>query len=150
MTVIAAPLLGPLPTPALQVPAAAPWFRRSPRVAIVLAVGLFMAVLSLRLFEASPEVPVGLLYCLPIALLAVAFGLRAGLLAGAAGVAFITTWALAAGADYSALSWAARTVPLVLLGGLLGDATDRLVRSEAEGRRASAAAARTRDAVERG
>ena len=151
-------LTAPLP-PAVPVPLPAdggrahrdvlpPWFRRRPELAIVLAVALFMSVLGLRLLEASTEVPVGLLYCLPIALLAVAFGRTAGLLAGAAAVAATTTWALAAGADYGPLSWTARTLPLVLLGGLLGDAADRLVRSEAQARRASIAAQRAREAVE--
>ena len=129
-------------------PVLPPWFRRRPELAIAASVALFVAVLALRLFEPSTEVPVGLLYCLPIALLAVTFGRTAGLLAGAAGVAATSTWALAAGADYGALSWTSRTLPLLLLGGLLGDAADRLVRSEAEARRVSVAAARTREAVE--
>lgn len=140
MTVVLAPPARP--------GALAPWFRRAPESAIVLAVALFVAVLVLRLLEPSTEVPVGLLYCLPVALLAVAFGRTAGLLAGAAAVAATTTWALAAGADYGWLSWTARTLPLLLLGGLLGDAADRLVRSEAQARRAGIAAQRAREAVE--
>lgn len=105
-------------------------------------------MLAVRLVEPSPEVPVGLLYCLPVALLAVAFGRTAGLLAGALGILATSAWAVLAGAEYGALSWTARTVPLLLLGGLLGDAMDRLVRSEALARREHAAALRAREAVE--
>lgn len=126
----------------------APWFRRWPRAAVWLAAALFAGVLVVRLIESSPEVPVGLLYCLPVALLAVAFGRTAGLLAGGLSILATTTWALVAGAEYGVLSWTARTVPLLLLGGLLGDATDRLVRSEALAHREAAAARSAREAVE--
>lgn len=125
-----------------------PWFRRHPQLAIVLSIGLFIAVLSLRLLETSVDVPVGVLYSLPIALLAVAFGRAAGLLAGLGGVAATATWAVAAGAHHGLLAWTALSLPLVLLGVLLGDATDRLVRSEVQARRASIAAQCTREAVE--
>lgn len=140
------------PAPALpleeRATTVAPWFRRWPRAAVWLAAALFAGVLAVRLVEPSPEVPVGLLYCLPVALLAVAFGRTAGLLAGALSILATSTWALVAGAEYGALSWTARTVPLLLLGGLLGDATDRLVRSEELARHEHAAALRAREAVE--
>ena len=137
------------PAPAApHAPALAPWFRRWPRKAAWLAATLFAVVLGLRLLEPSPDVPVGLLYCLPVALVAVAFGRTAGLLAGALSIAATSTWAVLAGAEYGALSWTARTAPLLLLGGLLGDAFDRLVRSEEVVRQEHAAALRAREAVE--
>lgn len=140
------------PTPVLppeeRADTVAPWFRRWPRAAVWLATALFAGVLVVRLVEPSPEVPVGLLYCLPVALLAVAFGRTAGLLAGALSIVVTSAWAVLAGAEYGALSWTARTVPLLLLGGLLGDATDRLVRSEALAHREAAAARSAREAVE--
>ena len=145
MTVVVA---RPVSAPDRRAPVVAPWFRRWPRAAVWLAGALFAAVLAVRLVEPSPEVPVGLLYCLPVALLAVAFGRTAGLVGGAASILTTSAWALGAGADYGALSWTARTVPLLLLGGLLGDATDRLVRSEALARREAAAARSAREAVE--
>ena len=136
------------PTAARRAPTLAPWFRRWPGKAAWLAAALFVTVLVVRLLEPSPDVPVGLLYSLPVALAAVAFGRTAGLLAGGLGIALTSAWALAAGAEYGVLSWAARTVPLLLLGGLLGDAFDRLVRSEARARQEHAAALNARAAVE--
>ena len=125
-----------------------PWFRRWPGLAVALAGALFAGVLVLRIAEPADEVPVDLLYCLPVALLAVAFGRQAGLLAGALAVAAVGTWLVLSGVDHSLLGWISRTVPLLLLGGLLGDAMDRLVRSQALAQQATAAADRTRAAVE--
>jgi hypothetical protein len=56
--------------------AAEPWFHRRPGLTIAVASALYAIVLGLRLLVAAPE-PITLLFCFPIALLAVAFGLRA-------------------------------------------------------------------------
>ncbi len=125
-----------------------PWFRRHPRLAVALSAALYLGVLALRWSEPSAEVPVGLLYSLPVALLAVAFGRRAGLLSGLLAVLSVVSWSVLADADYSPLSWVTRTAPILLLGVLLGDAADRLVRSEAEAQHSRAAAERAREAVE--
>jgi signal transduction histidine kinase len=77
-----------------------------------------------------------------------AFGLRGGLLAGLAGTLLIALWVGVRNVDLSVLGWATRMVPLLLLGVLLGDAVDRLHRSEQDRRRLEAAAQRHRDAVE--
>ena len=113
-------------------------------VAIVLHVG----VLGLRFAVDAVFEPISLLFCLPIALLAVAFGLRVGLLAGIAGVALLAGWVLIEGVRLSPLGWATRVVPLLLLGALLGDAADRLRRSEEHRVHLEAAAQRHRDAAE--
>jgi hypothetical protein len=85
---------------------------------------------------------------LPVALAALAFGLWAGLAAGLTGVGVIVVWAASAGTVYGPIGWTARVVPLMLLGGLLGDASDRLLRAEAERRRVEAAALLYREAIE--
>ena len=108
---------------------------------------LYAVVLALRGVIDDPE-PIFLLFCFPIALLAVAFGLRIGLLAGAAGILLLVVWVAAEDVHLSFWGWVTRAAPMLLLGGLLGDAADRLRRSEAERIRLRAAAQRHRDAVE--
>ena len=127
---------------------AEPWFLARPRLTFAVAFVLFAAVTGLRLAVDSVDEPITLLYCLPIALLAVAFGLRAGLLAGLGGIFLAAVWVLTEGHSLSALGWATRAVPMLLLGVLLGDAVDRLRRSEEQRRRLEGAAQRHRDAVE--
>jgi hypothetical protein len=125
-----------------------PWFGARPVLTVGVAVALFAAVLALRFAVETTQDPVTLLFCLPVALLAMAFGRRAGLLAGLAGVLLIAVWVGGRQVDLSALGWATRIVPILLLGVLLGDAVDRLRRSEERRRRLESAAQRHRDAVE--
>ena len=108
---------------------------------------LYVAVLGLR-YVAPGQDPITLLLCLPIALLAVTFGLRAGLLAGAAGVLLLVVCSATEQVHLSSWALVSRAVPMLLLGGLLGDAFDQLRRSEDERRRLEAIAQRHRDAVE--
>jgi hypothetical protein len=124
-----------------------PWFGGRPVLTVAVAVALFAAVLALR-FAVDTQDPITLLFCLPVALLAMAFGLRAGLLAGLTGTLLIALWVNVRQVDVSALGWATRIVPILLLGVLLGDAVDRLHRSEEKRRVLESAAQRHRDAVE--
>jgi hypothetical protein len=127
--------------------AVGPWFYRRPGLTIAVAAVRYEAVLVLRRVIDEPE-PTTLLFCFPIALLAVAFVLRVGLLAGAAGILLVVVWVVADGAHLSFWGWVSRAAPMLLLGGLLGDAAVRLRRSEAARIRLRAAAQRHRDAVE--
>jgi hypothetical protein len=124
-----------------------PWFHRRPGLTIAVALGLYAVVLGLRWLVAAPE-PITLLFCFPIALLAIAFGLRAGLLAGLGGIVLLAIWASVDGVELSFWGWVTRSAPMLLLGGLLGHAADQLRRSEAERNRLMAAAQRHRDAVD--
>jgi signal transduction histidine kinase len=124
-----------------------PWFHQRPGLTIAVAAALYAVVLALRSVIDEPQ-PITLLFCFPIALLAVAFGFRAGLLAGATGILLVVAWVVADGAHLSFWGWVTRAAPMLLLGGLLGDAADRLRHSEADRIRLRAAAPRHRDAVE--
>ncbi len=124
-----------------------PWFRRRPGVTVAVAGALYTLVLALRLTVVGPE-PITVLYCFPVALLAVAFGLWAGLLAGGAGLVLLALWAAAADVHLTAWGWTTGAAPLLLLGGLLGNAADRLRRSEEDQAALAASARRHRDAVE--
>ena len=125
-----------------------PWFSSRPGLTLAVASALFAAVLGIRFSVQSTEDPITLLFCLPIALLAVAFGLRAGLLAGLSGILLVALWVSVEHLSLSPLGWATRAIPMLLLGVLLGDAVDRLRRSERARRRLEAVAQRHQDAVE--
>ena len=125
-----------------------PWFRAHPGWTWAVAVALFAAVFALRLTVGDPDDTVNLLLTLPIALLALSFGRTAGLVSGLVAVALVATWVVARDVDLSALGWASRVTPLLLLGGLLGDASDRLTAAQARRRTLESAAQRHRDATE--
>jgi membrane glycosyltransferase len=57
--------------------------------------------------------------------LAIAFGLRAGIVAGLTGVVLTVAWVLLQGVSLSALGWVAPIVAILLLGVLVGWTTDR-------------------------
>jgi glucose-6-phosphate-specific signal transduction histidine kinase len=125
-----------------------PWFRRRPGVTVVVAVVLYAGVLALRLLLGGPQDALSLLYVLPVSLLAMAFGLRGGALAGVVAVLLMAAWVLLDDVEMSWLGWASRIVPMLLLGLLLGDASDRLRRTEAQRREMHAAARLHREAIE--
>jgi hypothetical protein len=124
-----------------------PWFHRRPGLAVAVASALYAVVLGVRWLVAGPE-PITLLFCFPIALLAIAFGLRAGLLAGSGGICLVAIWASVSGNELSFWGWVTSAAPMLLLGGLLGHAADQLRHSEAGRNRLMAAAQRHRDAVD--
>lgn len=70
------------------------------------------------------------LYVVPVSLAALAWGRVAGLLASGAAVVLLALWVLAADVDLTVLGWSARVVPMLLVGLLLGDASDGLRRAE--------------------
>jgi hypothetical protein len=125
-----------------------PWFVRRPRLTVGVAVAMYVAIIATRILLGTPADDVYLLFALPIALIAVAFGMRAGVFAGLTGVVLIILWAQYGGIDLSVIGWASRISPMLLLGYLLGDAIDRLRRAENERRRLEASARRQRDAIE--
>lgn len=125
-----------------------PWFRRHPNLALSVAGVLYIAVLSLRLLVGDPVDAYSMLYALPVALVAMTSGLRAGMVAGLVAVGLTVVWAIVDGVDLTVTGWASRVLPLLLLGALLGQATDRARRAEIEHRRLEAAALLHRQAIE--
>src|SRR5689334_9206866 len=100
-----------------------PWFRRNPRLTLLVIGALFAGVLALRLVAGTPVDAYSMFYVLPVALAAAAFGQRGGLLAGLLGVVLIVVWAVVRNVELGPTAWASRVVPIVLLGALLGRAT---------------------------
>jgi glucose-6-phosphate-specific signal transduction histidine kinase len=125
-----------------------PWFRQHPAAVVTVAAMLFAVALLLMVLDGAAVDASTLLFTLPVALVAVAFGLRAGLAAGVLAVLLVVTWVVATGTDLGLVGWIARCLPGLLLGFLLGDASDRLRRAEAERRRLEAGALLYREAIE--
>ena len=105
-------------------------------------------MLSLRLLHGTPADAYSMLYALPVALVATTFGLLAGTVAGLVAVGLTVLWAVVQDASITPAGWASRVLPLLLLGVLLGHATDRARRAEIERRRLEAAALLHREAIE--
>lgn len=126
----------------------APWFRYRPRLTVGVAFTLYAAVFALRMSSTNAADAYSMLYVFPVALLALAFGTRIGLAAGAAAIALTGLWAVVDDVSLPSTAWASRVVPLLLLGILLGDASDRARRSEREKRRLESAALLHREAIE--
>lgn len=125
------------------------WFQAHPIGALGVIAVLFGAVLAARVWTTdAPADAVSLLYALPVALAAVAFGRVGGLAAGLLAVGLLVGWAAGLGVDLTWLGYAARIVPLVLLGVLLGDTSERLAAAERSRHALAAAAQRHRDAAE--
>lgn len=124
------------------------WFRRHPVLAIIVAGVLFAAVFVLRVNEGDPTDAYSMLYVLPVSLLAVAFGVRGGTLAGLVAVALMLLWAWMGEVHLSPLAWLSRVVPMLALGLLLGLATARARRAEVRQREMETAALLHQQAIE--
>ncbi|MEU8226132.1 hypothetical protein [Kribbella sp. NPDC048915] len=125
-----------------------PWFRRHPVAVLAVAAVLFASVLVVRLIDGEAADASTLLFTFPVALIAVAFGLRAGLAAGGFAVLLVIAWVTLTGTDLTLVGWLARCLPVLVLGALLGDASDRLRRAEAERRKLESGALLYREAIE--
>lgn len=127
---------------------AQPWFYRWPALSIVVAAVLFAAVFTLRMTTGTPAEATMLFFVLPIALLAVTFGMAGGLSSGIVALGLMVVWALTRHIDLTVVGWVTRALPMLLLGVLVGSAADRLRASEAERAALNAAAHWHRQAVE--
>jgi K+-sensing histidine kinase KdpD len=102
------------------------WYRAHPCAAVAVCAALFVTVGLLEGADHRSGDAIALLYVLPIALAAVAFGLRGGLAAAVAGYAVFACFSVAvSGATVTFDGWITRAAAMFLLGGLLGHATDQ-------------------------
>ncbi len=92
---------------------------------------MFVLITALRLaLGQDAVVGVTLFYVIPISLAALVWGRTAGAVTVGVALALLVLWALVADVELTLLGWAARVVPIVFAGLLLGDASDRLRRAE--------------------
>lgn len=125
-----------------------PWFGTHRAWAAAVVVALFLGVFVLRLAVEGADEVVSLFYVLPIALAAMTWGLRGGLLGAGAGVSLVVAWSVIDDVSFSALGWSTRVVPLALLGVLLGLAADGLEQARLTERELLATQLREREAAE--
>src|SRR5450631_405640 len=108
-----------------------PWYGEHPRTAATLAILLFALVTAGHFLVDGTGEAVDILYCLPVALLAVTFGLRGGLAGACLGIGlFAVAEAIDGTGDIDATGWLTRSAGLLLLGLLLGRATDQIAASQ--------------------
>jgi hypothetical protein len=126
------PVLGPSKQPRLvfmhlrRARAVDPWFRSHPAVAIGVTIGSFGVVLGLAFADPKASDAIALLYVLPIALCAMTWGLRGGLLSAAGAYGSFCVFAVAEQSGHVGPDgWLTRAAALFLLGGLLGRASDQ-------------------------
>ena len=91
---------------------------------------LFAGVFAAPLLIGDPIGAAADLYVFPVALVAFAFGARAGVGAGALGAVLMALPPGEAGVDQSMLGWMARALAIVLIGLVVGDASDRLAAAQ--------------------
>jgi hypothetical protein len=125
-----------------------PWFSRRPGLTLLVIGVLFATVLALRLLAGEAVDAYSMLYVLPVALAATAFGTRGGTAAGVLAVALVLVWTVVRDVHLGPTGWLTRAVPLLLLGFLLGRALDRARRAEVDLRRHEVAALLHREAIE--
>lgn len=125
-----------------------PWFWRHPLLALGVAGLLAAAISVLRFSVGGVEDSIANLYALPVALVALTSGRRAGLVAGVTATGLLLWWVLTTDQHLTRLGWTSRVVPLVLLGGLVGDAADRGRNADRTERHARALEQLGRDTAE--
>src|SRR5437763_9776806 len=99
---------------------------------VVLALSMYVGICALREMRPSAADTDEVLFVLPVALLALRFGLRGGATGALVAVGLVFGWAFDHGVELSAPAYISRGVAFVLLGTLLGDFVDQRRRLEAE------------------
>lgn len=129
-------------------PASVPWFGLHRSWATAVAAALFAIVFAARLMVSGVEEPISLFYVLPIALVAMAWGLRGGLVSASVGLALVVAWTAIDDVTLTPLGWAIRILSLGLLGLLVGRAADELEEARRTERELVATQQREREAAE--
>lgn len=105
------------------------------REAIAAAAGLFVAIFVLRTTVGSIADALSFLYVVPVVIVAIALGMRAGLAAGAVAFALSTASALIADQPTSLIGYFNRAIVFLFIGALVGRFADQLRALEAESNR---------------
>jgi signal transduction histidine kinase len=99
-----------------------------------LALFLFTATFIARLAIPDPSALLANFYIIPIAILAIEFGIRAGLLAAAIAFALVPAWSVINSVHVDALGYVSRGAAFFITGVVVGRFSDRLRRDVAERR----------------
>ena len=103
---------------------------------VATAAALFAGITALRFgLGSDPGNGVTLLYVLPVALVAVDFGVRGGLLGAAIACALFLSWALSDGVDLGAIGYITRIGVLFSVGAGVGFLSERRAGAEAQSAR---------------
>jgi signal transduction histidine kinase len=112
--------------------------RIPPWAVVAVALALFMGGFALRLSVEDPGALIANTYTVPIALLAVVFGVRAGLAAAAFALLLVWAWGEFESVEPGLLGYSTRGGVFLLVAVLVGYYAERLRRDIAERRRAEA------------
>ena len=128
-----------------------PQVRSPTRRAVVLAAAalLFAAAFSARLVIPDPGALLANFYIVPIALVAIEFGTRAGLLAAAFAFVLVPVWGVVDQVHISALGYVSRGAVFVITGAVVGTFAERLRADIVERQRAQRQLALYADELER-
>jgi diguanylate cyclase (GGDEF)-like protein/PAS domain S-box-containing protein len=105
------------------------------REAIVAAAVLFAAIFALRTTVGTLADAISFLYVVPVVIVAIALGMRAGLVAGAVAFGLSSASALIADQPTSAVGYFNRAMVFLFIGALVGRFADELRSLEAESNR---------------
>lgn len=109
------------------------WPNPGDRATLLLALALFLGIFVVRAFDANISNGEGVFFALPVALLALRFGLRGGLAGAVLAFALVIAWDLGRHqVPLTALGYLNRGVASLLLGTALGLFVDHRRRLEAE------------------
>jgi hypothetical protein len=100
-------------------------------VTLVVVAGLFIGVFVIRFLYGDAKDALTVLYVVPISLVAVRFGLLAGLAAAGVAMVLLAIWALAEDADISAVGLVSRAVGFIVAAGLVGFFEERMRSAQA-------------------
>ncbi|MFK5583477.1 MULTISPECIES: hypothetical protein [unclassified Serinicoccus] len=127
---------------------AGPWFRRRPGLTVAVGAALLLTVALLGVVLDDASVSVAMLYALPVSLVAMGCGRAGGIGTGLVAAGLVVVGVAGTSEALSWLAWLSQTVPVVMVGALLGDASERLARAEESRSRLEGRELRHRQAVE--